>query len=247
MWLQLLFVGWTYVVAAVPFGVVLTTLWGNDTDLRATGSGNIGATNVARTHGWQIAAPVLALDMLKGLVPVAVASAAWPDLGLWWPAIVAAVAFIGHCWPVFLEFQGGKGVATGAGAMLALTPFATLGAVAVWVSVLALTGKSSLAALVAALSLAGLASWLDPQMFPVVALLCLGISITHLANIRRLVRGEEKQVVRPVRWNRGQQAPTADVLDQSPAGSAGGPAAWRESEDSDVSQANQEPDALEPS
>ena len=248
MLLHALFLGWTYVVAAIPFGVVITTLWGNETDLRATGSGNIGATNVARTHGWRFAAPVLALDMLKGFVPVLVASLSWPDHGLWWPALVASVAFIGHCWPIFLEFQGGKGVATGAGAVLALTPFATLGAVAVWVTMLAITGKSSVAALVAAISLIGLASWIDPEMIPVVALLCLGICITHTANIRRLLRGEESQVLRPVRWNRAKPNTTVDVLEQSPAGSVGGPSMWRErdepSDPDEALQATNAPNSL---
>jgi glycerol-3-phosphate acyltransferase PlsY len=171
---------------------------------------------------------VLVLDVGKGFLPVLGARLLWPELGTWWPALVAAVAFLGHCYPVYLEFRGGKGVATGAGAMLAVTPGPTLLAGLTWGAVLGLTGRSSVAALTACLALVGLVWWLHPWMLPVALVLGLGIAWTHLANIRRLLRGEEATVVQPVRWRRHpNDGPTAtDVLAQGPSGGAMPDEAW---------------------
>jgi glycerol-3-phosphate acyltransferase PlsY len=217
-----------YLLAAVPFALVVTTLFGDGPDVRESGSRNIGATNVKRLYGWELAVPVLLLDMAKGFVPVALAQLLWPEFGLWWPALVAATAFLGHCYPVYLEFHGGKGVATGAGALLAVTPGPTSLAALTWAAVLLLTGRSSVAALTACLALVGLVWWLDEAALPVALVLGLGIAWTHLANIRRLIRGEEAQVVRPVRWRRSpDDGPTAvDVLSQTPSGSMASVEAW---------------------
>lgn len=219
----------TYVVAAVPFGLVLTTLYGGDADIREAGSGNIGATNVVRVYGWGLAAPVLALDVGKGLVPVLLAHLAFPELGTWWLGLTALVAFLGHCYPVYLAFHGGKGVATGAGAMLGVAPAPTAGAAVVWVGVLLLTGRSSLASLTATASLVGLALLLQPDAVGVAVVLALGILQSHVGNIRRLVAGDEKAILRPVRWGRGarQEAPDpAEVLALGPAGTLA-PEPWR--------------------
>lgn len=219
----------TYLFAAVPFGLVVSTLYGNDTDLRQAGSGNIGTTNVARVFGWKLAVPVLVLDILKGLLPVLLAPLVLPDAGLWWGALVGAAAFVGHCWPVYLEFRGGKGVATGAGVMLALAPVPTLFAAAVWGAILALTGRSSVAALGATVSLIGLAAFITPAVLWVTVLLAVGVLVRHVANIRRLVAGEEKAVVRPVRWGSRGEGPSADeVLQQGPGGSERTVPLWRE-------------------
>jgi len=221
----------TYLIAAIPFGLVLTTLYGGDTDLRSAGSGNIGATNVARVYGWKLALPALLLDIAKGFFPVLGASLLWPDTGLWWPGVIAGVAFLAHCFSVYLEFRGGKGVATGAGGMLALAPLPTLLAISVWATLLAITGKSSVGALIAATSLIGFAGWLQPESVPVVLLLAFGIGFTHVSNIRRLMRGQESQVVRPVRWGRngGSQPDPVALMEQGPAGNSVSPALWRES------------------
>lgn len=218
----------TYLVAAVPFGLVLTTLYGGEVDIRSTGSGNIGATNVARVYGWKLGLASLVLDLLKGALFVLGARLLWPEVGLWWPALVAGVAFLAHCFSVYLEFRGGKGVATGAGGMLAISPVPTLLAMAVWGLVLRLTGKSSVAALVAAVSLVGWCWLLDPAATWVVLLLVLGIAYTHMSNIRRIVAGEESQVVRPVRWGRKKEVDPAELLEQGPSGSRDAPPAWRE-------------------
>ncbi len=226
--MTVLYLALAYLLAAVPFAIVVTTLFGEGPDVRASGSGNIGATNVKRLYGWELALPVLLLDVGKGFVPVMGAQLLWPELGLWWPAIVAASAFLGHCYPVFLEFRGGKGVATGAGAMLAVTPGPTALAALTWAVVLGLTGRSSVAALTACLMLVGVVWWLDPAMLVVALVLGLGIAWTHLSNIQRLLKGQEAQVVRPVRWRRHpDDGPTVDdVLAQGPSGMVEAGEAW---------------------
>ena len=214
----------TYLLAAVPFGVVLTTLYGGDEDVRRAGSGNIGATNVARVYGAGLGIQVALLDALKGFVPVALARVLWPEAGMLWWGGVTMVAFVAHCYPVYLEFKGGKGVATAAGALLALSPQATLPAVLVWIVLLRASGKSSVAALGAAASLVGFAVYLGPSVLPVVGGLTAGILTTHVPNIRRLIRGQESTVVRPVRWGQRAETDVSVLLGQGPAGGPARPA-----------------------
>ena len=224
------YLGWVYLVASVPFALVFTILEGADTDVRAAGSGNPGATNVARLFGWQTAAPVLIADIGKGFGPVVIARLVWPEWDPWFGWTVAIMAFLAHCYSVWLEFRGGKGVATAAGALLAVTPLATLLSAVLWVVVLSVSGRSSLASLAAALSLVGVVGWLDPGSLPVVFVLTVGIAWTHLANMRRLLRGEETAVIRPVRW--GAPPPSLagaeSALTQGPAGTDRSPAVWKE-------------------
>jgi len=215
----------TYLLGAVPFGLVITTLYGNDVDLRHAGSGNIGATNVARVFGWRNAASVLALDIAKGFLPV-VAALLLFDADLWWPSLVGIAAFVGHCWPVYLQFRGGKGVATASGVLLALAPVPTLGAAAVWGAMLAASGKSSVAAIGATLAAVVFVGWWNPALLLLVGALGAGVLVRHLTNIGRLVRGEESEVVRPVRWGESSRTMSAEeVLNQGPGG--GTPSGWR--------------------
>ncbi len=221
--------GWlvlTYLLAAVPFGIVVTTWMGATSDLRASGSGNIGATNVARVAGWRAAGLVLAADAAKGFVPTVLARWFWPFDAAFvdvWVAVVAVTAFVGHCWSVYLEFRGGKGVATATGALLAIAPAPVGIAIAVWVAVFAATRRSSLSALVAAPALVAAALWLDRSVVPVAAVLAVGIAARHVSNVRRLMRGEEAPVV-----GAGPKAETAaDLLGAGPAG-APAPPAWRD-------------------
>jgi acyl phosphate:glycerol-3-phosphate acyltransferase len=190
-----LYLALAYLLAAVPFGIVITTLYGGDLDIRAAGSGNIGGTNVTRLYGLRLGALVVALDMGKGLVPVAVGRWLWPELGGWWPSLVLFTCFLGHCFPIYLQFHGGKGVATAAGGLAALSPWVLFPSALVWLVVLKLSGRSSLAALTATGSLLGFAWWLDPPLLPTVALLCLAILFTHRANVGRLVHGAEPPLV----------------------------------------------------
>ncbi len=217
----------TYLVASVPFGLVVSTLYGGDDDIRSAGSGNIGATNVARVHGWELGGVVIALDAAKGFLPVLGAVLLWPDASPLAHGLVLLTAFLAHCFPVWLEFKGGKGVATGAGGLVALAPWVAVPGVAVWLATLGASGRSSVAALAATLSIVVFAWWLDPAVLPVVFLLALGILLTHVPNLRRIVRGEESTLVRPVRW--GRPAPDLDATRVLHEGPAGAPApVWRE-------------------
>jgi acyl phosphate:glycerol-3-phosphate acyltransferase len=179
-----------YLLGSIPFGWLLTRLSGLG-DIRSIGSGNIGATNVLRTGGKGLAALTLALDLGKGSAAVAIAA-------LWGrePALVAAVAVIlGHMFPVWLGFRGGKGVATALGVLLTLAwPLALLAA-GLWLATALLFHYSSLAALVAALASAALAGFIvDQKTALVVALVALLVVLRHHANIRRLVAGEESRI-----------------------------------------------------
>ncbi len=207
----------TYVVASIPFSVVITTMQGGEVDIRTAGSGNPGATNAARLYGWRVGGIVMALDILKGLVPVLLARALWPEWDPFLGGVVALVAFCSHVFPAYLELRGGKGVATSAGGMLALAPVPTLGAAGVWTLVLLITGRSSLAALCATVAMVGFVWWLQIYLLPLMVVLGLAIAVTHLPNIRRLAEGKEQRVIRPVRWSQ-EEGPALTLLDQDPAG-----------------------------
>lgn len=223
VWLGLVYLG-----AAIPFGLVLTTLSGADVDLRVAGSGNIGATNVARVFGWRIAAATLGLDAAKGALAVLGTWALFPGVPAL-DAVAAIVAFVGHCWPVYLDFRGGKGVATTAGAMLAYAPLPTLLSAVVWGGVLALTGRSSVAALLATAAMVAATFWLDPRATLVVGALAVGIVIRHVSNLQRLARGEEAPVVGGVRWGRdGAPKDPRDALEEAPDGGPARATGWRD-------------------
>jgi glycerol-3-phosphate acyltransferase PlsY len=209
---------------------VVTTLRGGDVDLRAAGSGNIGTTNVARLYGWRTAIGVLLMDVAKGLLPVLYAVALFPSAGLWWPTLVGATAFVGHCYPITLGFRGGKGVATGGGAMLAIAPQPTLIAAAAWLALLGLTGRGSVASLGATASLVLAILALEPAVLPAAVLLAAGVFATHTSNLRRLAQGEEAAVVQGVRWGRTaahRPEQVAAMLEQGPAGTGPRPSLWR--------------------
>ncbi len=180
-----------YLLGSVPFGLVLTKLAGYG-DIRRIGSGNIGATNVLRTGNKGLAALTLVLDAGKGAVAVLLGANFGPDMA----AVAAAFAFLGHLFPVWLGFKGGKGVATAGGILLAYAWPAALAAIATWLVVAALTRYSSLAAIVAA-ALAPVYTWYFTREFQqteVALFLALLILWRHHANIRRLLRGEESKI-----------------------------------------------------
>ncbi len=179
-----------YLLGSIPFGLVLSRLAGLG-DIRRIGSGNIGATNVLRTGRRGLAAATLALDAAKGAVAVLIAQRFGPDMAV----VAAAAAVIGHMFPVWLRFRGGKGVATGLGVLLALAwPVGAL-ACLVWLAVAALFRYSSLAALVAFLASPALAWFLaDPQRAELALFIAALVFIRHHANIRRLIRGEESKI-----------------------------------------------------
>lgn len=181
-----------YLLGSVPFGIVITRLMGLG-DLRQIGSGNIGATNVLRTGNKGAALATLLLDAGKGGIAVLLARAA---TGTEDAAQLAAFAsFLGHLYPVWLGFKGGKGVATFLGTLLALAWPVGLAACATWAATAFLTRISSLSALVAAASVA-LWMWLlgQPQMIALGLVLAALVIWRHKANIQRLLAGTEPKI-----------------------------------------------------
>jgi glycerol-3-phosphate acyltransferase PlsY len=178
----------TYLVASIPTGPVLATLYAA-TDITQHGSGNIGATNVNRLLGRRFAVATLLGDFTKGLIPVLLAPLVVD--ASWYTGIVALVAFCGHCWSAYLSFRGGKGVATAAGAMAALAPLPTLLTAAAWMSVVLVTKRASVAALVGALALPGFVAVIDPAWLWVCLPMAVGVLFRHRSNIQRLATGQK--------------------------------------------------------
>ncbi|MBC2859900.1 glycerol-3-phosphate 1-O-acyltransferase PlsY [Stappia sp. 28M-7] len=181
-----------YLLGSIPFGLIITRLAGQG-DIRKIGSGNIGTTNVLRTGKKHLAALTLLGDMLKGTVAVLVASRyGGPD-----PAVIAGFgAFIGHIFPVWLRFRGGKGVATYLGILLGLYWPAALAFAAIWVAVAFVTRYSSASALVASLA-TPLLLWFvfdRAQVAELMALLSVILWAKHHENIGRLLKGTEGRI-----------------------------------------------------
>lgn len=180
-----------YLIGSIPFGLLLTRAAGMG-DVRKIGSGNIGATNVLRTGNKGLAAGTLLLDLLKGLAPVLIAERLGGEVAA---AFAAGAAVLGHCFPVWLGFKGGKGVATNAGVAFGLAWPVGLAYAFVWLSVLAIFRISSLAGMAAVVAAAAAAPLFGyPQFFPVLAAIALLIIYLHRANIARLAKGEEPRV-----------------------------------------------------
>ncbi len=180
----------SYLLGSIPFGVLITRAGGAG-DVRSIGSGNIGATNVLRTGRKDLALLTLLADAAKGAIPVLVARWLFPETPL--PYIAGGAAFIGHLFPVWLGFKGGKGVATFYGVLFAAAwPVGIVAAIA-WLASFAVTRISSLSALVAALA-APVAAWLTGQVWACVGLvtiMALLIFVRHHENISRLLKGQE--------------------------------------------------------
>lgn len=196
-----------YLFGSIPFGLVLTKLAGMG-DIRAIGSGNIGATNVLRTGKKGLAALTLLLDGAKGaaavlLVGVLVGLLAGEYLAAAsvdeaWPAAAGLGAVLGHLFPVWLRFQGGKGVATALGVFLALAWPVGVACMATWLLVAAVFRLSSLAALFAmTLAPAYAFFWAQPVHVEFAGVIALLVIVKHHANIRRLIKGEEPRIGKP--------------------------------------------------
>ena len=180
-----------YLCGSIPFGLILTRLAGTQ-DLRSIGSGSIGATNVLRTGRKDIAAGTLLGDMLKGTIAVIVAGYFdGPNAAM----LAGLGAFLGHLFPVWLKFRGGKGVATYIGILLGLFWPAALLFCAVWLLVAVITRYSSLSALVASVAAPIFLWWLGhAALAALFALLTLLIFYAHRANISRLLAGNEGKI-----------------------------------------------------
>jgi glycerol-3-phosphate acyltransferase PlsY len=182
-----------YLVGAIPVGFLVAQAAGG-TDIRRSGSGNIGATNVLRTLGTWPAVLTLAGDIVKGYLAVSAARAIGTDA--WAAAGGAVTAVAGNCWPVFLGFRGGKGVATGLGAFLALVPWAVAPVAVLWLAVTALSRYVSLGSIVACLSLPASAALLGyPRHSAIATALAAAIIVwRHRENLARLVGGTERRL-----------------------------------------------------
>lgn len=203
--LHALVVALAYLLGSIPFGYLLVRASGRG-DVRETGSGGTGATNVTRRAGKGAGLLTLALDALKGAAAVLVARLVLTE-GFrvdWWVAASAVAAVAGHCFPVWLGFRGGKGVATGLGVFALLAPLALLCALPVFLLVVWATRYVSLGSIVAA-ALVPLAVWAlgargyvrGEELLPILAAASLGgalIIFMHRANIGRLLRGEESRL-----------------------------------------------------
>lgn len=179
-----------YLLGSIPFGLILTNLSGVG-DLRKIGSGNIGATNVLRTGNKKLATATLLLDGAKGAVAVLIAKLFGPDIAI----VAASGAFLGHLFPIWLKFRGGKGVATALGILLALcTPVGVL-ACGSWLLATGVLRYSSLSALV---TMAAVPFYMwhlaDPQRAEFSAMMGVLIWIRHWKNISRLVQGVEPRI-----------------------------------------------------
>ncbi len=183
-----------YFSGSIPFGLLLTRAFANK-DVRSEGSGNIGATNVARVAGKKVGALVLLLDALKGALPVVAARWLLPGEPLWHDAVGLA-AFFGHVFPVWLKFKGGKGVATALGVLVVLLPWAALAGFVVWAAILAIFRVSSVGSLAGAVVAVAVGFVVHrPIEYPAVAVVFLVLMLfTHRSNLKRLINRQENKV-----------------------------------------------------
>ena len=186
-----------YLIGSLSFAVIVSRLMGLK-DQRSYGSGNPGATNVLRSGNKAAALLTLVFDALKGVVPVLLVKHFGPahGLGEGTAALAGLAAFLGHLWPVFFRFQGGKGVATAAGVLLALNPWLGIATLASWLIIAAFFRYSSLASIVAAVfaPFYQLLIWGGGPMALAVALMGLLLIWRHSANIEKLLQGPESKI-----------------------------------------------------
>jgi glycerol-3-phosphate acyltransferase PlsY len=197
-----------YLIGSLSFAVIVSRLMGLS-DPRSYGSGNPGATNVLRSGNRRAALLTLLLDALKGYVPVVLVAQLGPRYGLGdgTLALVALAAFLGHLWPVFFHFKGGKGVATAAGVLFGLNPLLGAATLATWIIIAFFFRYSSLASIVAAVfaPFYQLLIWGGGEVAGAVLLMGVLLVFRHKANIRKLLDGTESKI--------GQKAPTAPVAE----------------------------------
>lgn len=212
-----------YLIGAIPFGYLVARIV-KGIDIRQHGSGNIGATNVGRVLGWGWFFPVFFLDVLKGAGPVLLARlladrpewiGSTADYAHALPALAGLAAILGHMWPMYLGFRGGKGVATSAGVIGVLTPIPTLSAFAGWLVVILLTryvSASSIAAAIVLCAVRFIEVWpspFSPENAIVTGLCLVGAALIiarHRSNIGRLLKGTEPKI--------GQRRPPSELADR---------------------------------
>lgn len=192
MLIGIIFVIGAYLVGSIPTGLLLAKGLGG-VDIRETGSGNIGATNVYRTLGRKVGLLTLVGDCLKGLVPVLIAGLI--GMNALWVSLIGLSAFLGHVYTVFLGFKGGKGVATALGVFLAVSPLSVLSALAVFSLVLYKWRYVSLASITAAAAMPSLLALIDgrPEIVGMSLLIAAMVIVKHMENIKRLKSGTESK------------------------------------------------------
>ena len=189
-WVVFYIVG-TYLLGSVSSAVLVTRLF-LDADIREQGSGNPGTTNVLRTVGKKAAAAVFIFDVLKGAIPVYVGFLfGLQPLVL---SVIALSACVGHMYPIFFAFKGGKGVATALGAMMPLNGYLALCLIGTWIAFFAITRISSLASITTLLIAPIYAYLFKPEYTLAVAILCTMIIVKHKSNIHRLLRRKESKI-----------------------------------------------------
>jgi len=210
-----------YLIGSIPVGVLVARTKG--VDILKFGSGNPGATNVARAVGKPLGILVFILDVAKGAIPAAIAHSVVTERAfglhpqLFW-FLAGAAAVLGHCFSPFLGFRGGKGVATSAGALLGTAPLVLLAAFVIWLVVELVTSYVSLASMVAAVAAVVLAAFWPGQareLLPVYSLLAAFVIYTHRSNIRRLLAGTESKFSL---FGRGKKADPAVADEKTPRG-----------------------------
>ncbi len=190
---NVLLIIFAYLLGSIPTGLVLAKALAG-IDPRQGGSRNIGATNVLRTAGKGLGAATLIGDVLKGVIPVSVAL--FLDFGQWWVAAAGLAAFLGHCFPIYIGFKGGKGVATALGVYLPLAPLAVMVNVFVFASALGISRMVSVGSISAAIAMP-LLIWLGRYPLPYLILsICVDAIIIyrHKENIKRLIQGRENKL-----------------------------------------------------
>ncbi|MFQ5862489.1 MAG: glycerol-3-phosphate 1-O-acyltransferase PlsY [Candidatus Brocadiales bacterium] len=190
-----------YLIGSVPFAYIVARVFGG-LDIRQHGSGNVGATNVGRVMGWRYGVPVFLLDVLKGCVPVYLAIK-YSGLGPVHPLVIlcGVGAILGHVFPVYLRFKGGKAAATSVGVFLVLAPKVILGAILVWCVIVAITRYVSLGTILGSIALCVLFMYLHPDplgegryLMGVSVIVALLIIFRHKENIKRLLAGTEPKL-----------------------------------------------------
>ncbi len=190
-----------YLIGSIPFGLLISRALAG-VDVRQVGSGNIGATNVGRAAGPAAGIATLVLDAAKGALPVLAAAAfldpAGPGGGAW-PAVAGVAAFLGHLFPPWLRFRGGKGAATAFGVTLALSPWVALAVALAFAAAIGVTRIVSVGSLAGAATCAGgmlVAHGARSPATWAAALMAAAVVVRHRVNIARLVRGEERRIGR---------------------------------------------------
>lgn len=191
--MTILFVCLSYLLGSIPSGYLLFRLK-NKGDIRDYGSRSIGATNVLRTTGWKLAIPVAVLDILKGFLPAFLGLKFFEDSR--WALVFGFCAVIGHCYPIFLRFKGGKGVATTVGVYAAIAFIPLLLMMAVFVCVTAITRYVSLGSILGVLSFPLFSYFFqgETEILFLSAATFLLITFKHRGNIQRLILGNEKKL-----------------------------------------------------